>query len=240
MKLFFLGFLFFLSSSIFCQKIYHFDYLLEYNSQLKKGDSISKEFFYVNSKDNSYKMRVVEKDSLNFRIDFLDVTGNYAVVYILKDEFLKVTTITVPCKFVKYYSTRNLRTKHYSFSSLNDTIINKVSYYHYVLKSKSLQREKRKKLGRVHYIIDKESSFHFPFFFETLDFEVWKRDRNILNGVPYMEFFSDPVDKKVSRFRTFVNRKAISLQLTIPDECDYEKMIKNLSSIRINQSSKNQ
>lgn len=240
MKLFFVSFLLFLSSSIFSQKIYHFDYVLEYDSQLKKGDSISKEFFYVNSKDNSYKMRVVEKDSLNFRIDFLDVTGNYAVVYILKDDFLKVATITVPCKFVKYYSTRNLRTKDYSFSPLNDTVINKVSYYHYVLKSKSIQREKRKKLSRAHYIIDKESSFHFPFFFETLDLEVWIRDRSVLNGVPFMMFFSNPVDPKVSLFRTLVNRKTISIQLKIPDECDYEKMIKNLSSIRINQSPKNQ
>lgn len=235
MKLFFLGLFFVLSGSVLSQKTYNFDYVLAYDLQVKKGDSVLKEYFYTNSKDNSYKMRVVEKDSLNFTVNFFDVLGNHAVVYFSKADFLKATSITVPCKFVKYHITSNLRTKDYGFASLSDTVINGVSYYHYVLKSKSIEREKRKKLSRAHYIIDKGSSFHLPVFFRTLDVEVWKRERSVLNGIPFVEFVASTVNQEVSTVRKLVKREAISMQLLVPDECDSEKSGKNLSTKIINE-----
>lgn len=235
MRLFFLGFFFVFSGAVLGQKIYHFDYVLAYDLHFNKGKSVLKEYFYTNSKDNSYRMRVIEKDSLNFTVDFLDVVGNHAVVYFSKADFLKATSITVPCKFVKYFSTVNLRTKDYGFASLNDTVINGVSYYHYVLKSKSIQREKREKLSRAHYIIGKESVFHFPFFFRTLDLEVWKRERSVPNGIPFIEFFAYPVNQEVSTIRKLVKREAISMHLTVPDECDYEKTRWNVSTKIVNE-----
>lgn len=240
MRILFLGLFFVLSGSVLSQKTYNFDYVLTYDLQVKKGDSVLKEYFYTNSKDNSYKMRVIEKDSLNFTVEFLDVVGNHAVLYFSKADFLKATSITVPCKFVKYYSTSNLATKDYGFTALNDTVVNGVSYYHYVLKSLSKQMEKRKKLSRAHYIIDKESSFHLPIFFRTLDVEVWKMGRSVLNGIPIVEFVASAVNEEVSTIRKLVKREAISMKLIVPNECDYEKRKENISTIRINQSAQYQ
>lgn len=240
MRLFILGFLIVVSNSLYSQKTYSFDYLLEYELKIKEGMPIQKEYFYINSKDNSYRMHVVEKDALSFTVDFLDVSGNHAVMFLSKSDFFKAKSITVPCEFIRYYSNKYLRYKDYVFSSLNDTVINGVSYYHYVLKSKSIHRESRKKLSRAHYITDKESSFNLPFFFRVLDLEVWKRDRSVLNGIPFIEFLVYPVNKKVSDIRNLVKRERVSMQLLVPDECDYEKMRKNLSTIRIKRSTQYQ
>jgi hypothetical protein len=236
MRVLFLGLFFVLSGSVLSQKTYSFDYVLEYNTQVKEGAPIKKEYFYTNSKDNSYKLHVVDKDSLNFTVDFLDVIGNHAVLYFSKADFLKATSITVPCKFVKYFSTVNLRTKDYGFASLNDTVVNGVSYFHYVLKSISSKREKRNKLSRAHYIIEKESVFHLPVFFRSLDLEVWKRVRSVPNGIPFIEFFVNPVNQEVSTIRKLVKKEAISMQLTVPDECDSEKTRRNVSAKIVNES----
>nr|WP_315170091.1 hypothetical protein [uncultured Flavobacterium sp.] len=235
MKLFFLGLFFVLYSSVFSQKIYYFDYVLEYDLHVKKSDPAQKEYYYINSKDNSYKMRVVEKDSLNFKVNFLDVAGNSAVVYFSKADFLKATSITIPCKFIKYYSTSNLRTKDYSFSSLNDTVINGISYYHYVLKSKSVKREKKQKLSRAHYVLDKGSFFHFPFFFNTLDFEVWKKERSVINGIPFVEYWAGTVKDDLFMIRRLFREESINMQLVISDECDYEKTRWNVSTKIVNE-----
>lgn len=232
MRLFFLGLLIVASNSLYSQKTYTFDYVLQYDLQIKKGAPIQKEYYYINSKDNSYKMSVVEKDSLNFTINFLDYVGNHAVVYFAKAEFLKSESISIPCKFVQIYGTNKLQTKNYDFSSLNDTLIYGVSYYHYVLKSSSIQREKRKKISRAHYIIDKESAFHLPIFFEDTAYEEWKVEKSIPNGFVFMEFCANTVNQELFLIRRLVKKESINKQLVVPDECDYEKFRKRIISLR--------
>lgn len=231
MRIFFLGLFFVFSSSVLSQKIYYFDYVLVYDLQGEKGDSVVKEFFYTNSKDNSYKLRVIEKDSLNFKLDFLDFMGNHAVVYLSKADFFKAESITIPCKFISHYQTHEIQSKNYDFLNLKDTVIDDVSYYHYVLKSNSLEREKKKKLAKAHYIIDKNSSFHLPFLIEDTAFEEWKVERNIPNGIPVLEFLASSVDKKFYMTRKLILKESVAKQLYISKDCDYSqidvKRIKN-------------
>jgi hypothetical protein len=224
MRLFFLGFLIFASSSVFSQKIYSFDYVLQYDFEGKEGAPIQKEYFYTNSKDNSYKLHVLEKDSLNFKLDFMDFKGMHAVVYLSKADFFIAESITVPCKFVSRYQTNKFQTKNYDFLPLQDTVIHQVPYYHYVLKSNSVKREKKKKLAKAHYIIDKNSSFHLPLFIEDTAFEEWKVERNIPNGIPVLEFLESSVDKKIDMTRKLIRKESVTKRLLISKDCDYVQM----------------
>lgn len=220
MKFYFVGLLILASNILFSQKTYDFDYVLEYDFQLKKGSPIKKEYFYTNSKDNSYKLHIIDVDSLNFKLDFMDFSGNHAVVNFSKADFSKAQSITIPCKFVRRYQTNKFQTKNYSFVELKDTVVEGLTYYHYVLKSNSLKRELKKKLARSHYIVDKNSSFHLPILFEDTSFEEWKAEQNIPNGIPFIQFIQSNVDKKLHLIRKLVFMESIVKQLFIPNNCD--------------------
>ena len=223
MKSQFLLFLFFTTSFItFGQKKYSFDYAIEYNFQKNETSKVEKEIFLTNSKDNSYVLRVIDKDSLNYRIFFVDQNGTLSDTYISKKDFFKAETFELKCEFASRYSNPyKYQTDNYDFIIQKDTLIDNSDYQMYIIKSNKSKRAKRKKLGTTHFIIEKNTYFHLPIFEEPTSYEEWKKEKNIPNGIPKQFYFTKYSDNKRLCMHNLVHFVKINKFLVIPKECDF-------------------
>lgn len=234
MKLLLTTFLLF-STFCFSQKIYEFDYLIEYeitflkNSikvndvKLRKQIRTKKVYYLTNSNNNDYHARITEMDSLTNKMVFTDNNGVSANVTFLKSGLDKAEYIDIDCKNVmRYQSQFKYQIKNYDFFKLHDTVINGKTFYKYKLQSIKPKRTKRKKLGVLYYIIDKETSFHLPILDFTTAYEEWKSGSNITNGIFFERYFIGFFGDLVSKERLIKYWK-IDKKIVINDECDYTK-----------------
>ena len=141
-----------------------------------------------------------------------------------KVDFYKAETITNNCEqTLRYFSIGKEKIEDYSFINLKDTIIKDTVYYHYVIKSnKSIKYQKRKKIVSAHFIVDKSSPDFAPFLYQSIMYEEWKINKNILNGYPKLIYFINYNGTKCSELR-LIKAVKIDKYLTIPDECNYTK-----------------
>lgn len=221
LKLLLLVFLF--STLTFCQKKYAFDYILEYKYQLSDTSKVEIQYFLTNSKDNSYFINVKDKDSLNFTLNFVDYNGIKSVFYLDKVAFSKAESISLECKLISknYNPFIAQRTKEYDFKMEKDTVIEGNYFSQYLIRSNSPKREKKKKLGAIVYVVEKNSAFHFPLLDHPTAYEEWKLEKNIPNGIPKFMYFKDFINNKKSQIFRLVQYVKINKYLIIPEECDY-------------------
>jgi hypothetical protein len=184
------------------KKEYAFDYLIEYKSNIYK-DSImktEKRYYLTNSKDNSYSALIFEKDSLTFEIVFRDYNKKQAKFYLNKIDFFKAEYLTVDKSLVNTFNTKdqyNHLIKKYDFITLKDTIIGNESYYHYALKSNNPKRTKRKKIGELHHIINKNTAFHKPILKNPTAYAEWKTKPNAIPNGIFKLVYKMSYDKKI-------------------------------------------
>lgn len=218
--------IFFLSISTFCfaQKEYRFDYMLEYETTIYRDSVIKfKEYYLTNSKMNNYLAVLKEKDSLYYEFFLTDENGIHADAKILKTDFYKAEFINVDCNSVlPYQNPYKHKTKRYDFYNLKDTIINDTAYYHYKMQSNNSRREKSKKVGSEHYIVNKKTAFHLPILRFPTAYEYWKKKKNIPNGIG-IDHFSMSYYNELVYQQKLINTIKIETKIIIPKECDYTK-----------------
>lgn len=215
----------FLLLNVLClkaQKIYNFNYILEFEVKNNMNSTKSVKLFYlVNSKDNSYKVeaRNIKPDSLNF--NFLDHNGKSSNSIFKMEDFLKAETISCDCNNVNYYSNPyKYKVKDYYFENLNDTIIDGKTLHHYVIKSnKSIKYQKRKKIHQYHYFVKKDDFSFLPILYSITPYEEWKKEKNIPNGM-LVYFYMKNLEGEKIHIMKLKNYLEESRYLTIPKECD--------------------
>ena len=223
----------------YSQKKYLFDYMMEYDFKYTDTSRVRKKIVLTNSKDNSYILTVSEKDSLNFQLDFLDINGIRTIVYLDKKSFIKAESISIKCDFVWVSDCiSNFKPKKNRFINKSDTLVDSEYYPHYILKSNNPKREKRKKLGTRHFIIEKNTPFHLPILnlLTPMDYNEWKLEKNIPNGILKEMFLETYRTNKCLNFYKLKQFAKINKYLVVPEECDYTKpevIKKRFSSFKV-------
>ena len=83
-------------STSYSQTNFQFDYFLEYNLINHIDSTKSEKIFYLtNSKDNSFFVKITEKDSLNYRLLFIKHDHLYSDIKVLKNSFNKGEIINI-------------------------------------------------------------------------------------------------------------------------------------------------
>jgi hypothetical protein len=227
--LFFLCFLYSILS--IGQRKYFFDYFIEYDFQSSETENRKKVFLLTNSKDNSYYIRVFEKDSLTYNVYFLDSNGIFSTAYIDKKDFLAAETISLKCNFITHFSNPfKYQVDNYHFENKNDTIIDKESFKYYILKSNNPKREKRKKLAVNHYVVERNTEFHLPILVNFVTaLEEYKVDNIIPNGIAKVLYIKSFYKKKLGIYSLNYFVK-INKFLIVPKECSNLISIKETKS----------
>lgn len=119
----------------------------------------------------------------------------------------------------KYQYPYEKKLKKYTLVNLRDTLINGVSYYHYQMKHIKM----KKKHITVHFIVDKNSPECMPFFYNDLFQEIWKKNKIVPNGLPFIIFHKNFKNEITYRME-LKNAIKINKFFIIPDECDYIKI----------------
>ena len=220
MKLITLLFIVFIANCS-AQKMYTFDYFLEYEKTFYKEDSIkSKRIYLTNSKDNSYYAKLTSIDSLEFKLVFVDYDKVYADVRVLKADFYKTEFINIAYdKVIRHRGLHKKSSKNYDYFLLNDTLVNKkeCSVYKFAPSYRSKKRQRISAATNL-YIVDKSTSFHMPILFRSLAYKKWELEKKIPYGI-FVEkklingLNEDHSSEKLLRY-TKINKK-----IKMPKEC---------------------
>jgi hypothetical protein len=136
---------------------------------------------------------------------------------------LETKLITINCIAISYNSEYPFKhkVKEYYFENLKDTIIDEVSYYHYVIKSnKPLKYQKRKNIAQSHFVVDKNSPSFLPFFKHPTIYEEWKTDmKAIPNGIIKIKYNTNWENKITDKW-VLEKITPIEKELIIPEDCD--------------------
>jgi len=138
MKFLFAFVLMFFFSNCFSQdepkyKVFSFDYVLEYETTLVNKSDKFISYSYINSKDNSFSLSVINnkkigKDSV--KLSFHEIKNRYAHAKVSEKVFKEFDTINFKCSYSK--DTLDLSKKEtWKYVKIKDTIVNngKVSKY---------------------------------------------------------------------------------------------------------------
>lgn len=219
-----------LLTGFYCQaqdKVYTFDYLLEYDCTYYHYDTpengkVSKNFkiyYYINSKDNSYKAELREIDSLDMYMTFREENGNSAHVHFAKKDILNVDVFKILCNNVAHYNYPHSRlTRLYDFTKDKDTIVADKQYGIYTFSVKDPKKRIRKKLSNTTYVIDENIKSHRPLFPYSLNYEIWKKNQ-ITNGMTVDYKVYNDSDQLSVNF-TLVTYRKVTKKVVIPAACN--------------------
>lgn len=210
------------SLSMFSQKKYSFDYIIEYNFQKNEISKIEKRYLLTNSQDDSYSVYLYEEDNLNLRMDFKDEKGIRSISIIDKIDFFRAETILLNCEIIHYQKDkRTSDSGKFDFIIKKDTLINGISYQNYAMKYHKNAESKRYNRGISQYIVEKNTEFHLPLIMFSSMFDVSATSKNRPNGIA-KEIFSLSHDGKnyefIYKLLQFVK---INKFIEIPAKCDY-------------------
>lgn len=184
-RLFFLFLMLTVFSSGYSQKKYAFDYMLVYDFKMNDTSKVKEVFFYTNSQDNSYFLRVYEKDSLNYSIYFRDQKGFYSDFGSPRNEFLQLSKTVLTCDFLRILDNHfKYQTDNYEFKNKEDTLVGNEYHPFYIFKSNNPKQEKKKKLATTYYYLENNTEFHLPLLEHDTAYEEWKLEKNIPSGIP--------------------------------------------------------
>lgn len=225
-NLFLIPFLFF-AMTIYGQKEFKFDYMLKYDYQNTDTSKVKTVYILTNSKDNSYKLELSPSDSLKFDLYFRHEDIATATGAITEKELLESQYFTFDCENIMRYSNPfKDKVENYDFSLKQDTVIGQEKLAYYILKSNKPKKEKRKKLGTLHYMVAENTSFHLPLLRHPTAYEEWKSNPNIPNGIPKVMYFT--AYGKTNREMIYTLREILKIDKTasIPSGCDYVNNLK--------------
>ncbi len=211
--------LLFVSVTVFSQKTYEFDYLLEYDFYWDYRTLEPTKYIYLtNSQNNEYSAVLTEKDSATLKLDFLDHKGNHSINDIGKEEIIKSNNFNVKCGDVRPHSnTKKSIIKRFDFIILNDTLISGKAFGHYILKSRRNDNS-----AIEHYIVNTSFDSHLPILRYATAFGKWELIKNLPNGIISEKYLISAKGKK--RHKLVLKKYTeINKVILIPEDCDYSK-----------------
>ncbi len=222
-KIFFLFLMGAMFSSGYSQKKYAFDYMLVYDFKFNDTSKVKEVFFYTNSKDNSYLLRIYEKDSLNCSISFKDQNGIQSKFESPRNKFLQLSKINLSCEFIRnLYNPFKYQTDNYEFINKKYALMEGEYHPFYILKSNNPKREKKKKLATFYYYLENDTEFHFPLLEHETAYEEWKLERNIPNGIPKEMYYLSYGKVEILMLYKLKRIVKIDKILTIPEDCNFK------------------
>ncbi|NLP59489.1 hypothetical protein [Lutibacter sp. B1] len=218
-------------TKFYAQKTYEFDYVIEYETTFYKDSIKTKNshfrdhqkkihrYYLTNSKNNDYFAIIIEKDSLNYRVMFIDYNGIYSDVIFSKSDLNNAEFINIKCENVsKYFNPQKYQSKNYDFFVLNDTVINNKSFSMYKFSSIKPKIEKRKKLGTDFFIINKSTDFHLPILTHSTEYEKWNLKKNIPNGIMKERYLINYFGK-ISQHEKLIKYEKTDKKIIVPKGC---------------------
>lgn len=103
-----------------------------------------------------------------------------------------------------------------------DIVIDEKSYGYYVLHSINFKKADRKKLGSIHYSIEKETQFHLPISRELFHNKEWRLKNKMTNGIYYKKQYLNN-DSTLFMTETLENLFEVKKRFVIPDACNYSR-----------------
>jgi len=203
------------------QSSYSFDNFITYKFKSYTGSLDNKTLYYMtNSRDNSYYVKIEHIDSLNLELEFVVQDKLWTKQQLKKEDFSKAENINLICDgSLIFENDFKYKTKDYAYKNLNDTLLDSIKLISYKLEyTGKRQRKKSFPVGSNHYIIKDSTQFHLPLLTHATEFEEWKKERNIPNGIFKEKIFYDYKDRLKYKY-ILQNIHQINKSLIVPDNC---------------------
>lgn len=178
------------------ERIYEFDYFLEYATTGGESLEGTHSFFeLINSKDNSYSINLRDKGSDSLLVYFNDYNNLYASGEILKTDLVKQDTLDFKCGYKEHIRDNlitNLRKEQYQFKlnyhKLKDTIIDSKEAVKY-----AIINERKLKKGKINVdefiVVEKNDDFKKVNINNYYKLEQWNRSNIKTKGLVAYKFF---------------------------------------------------
>lgn len=211
-----------LASVLNAQKVYQFDYALEFEaiSYKEQTNKVRKFYHFINSKNNKIYLSYHRSFVGSFHAQFHDFDGYVMHEKVDSVTFMMSNELFFNCNhFEKMKSNKRYFKKLYKFENLNDTLINGKEYHHYVYKaakkSSFYYRNKRKEF---HFVVHKNQPNFLPYLYFSNAYLTWNHHKCIPNGSLYLLYIKDEkgeIEYK-ARVRQIIE---IDKKLILPDDC---------------------
>lgn len=200
----------------FAQTTYHFNQMLTYKHTDHLNPEKNSEIIYlINSADNSYFIRLEQTTDSNYKLYFRHRDHTSAAMHVTKMA-LKNGDFRANCdSLYRYENPYKYQTKNYDFTTVKDTTINSTGYKYYSMSHKNPKKAKRRKAGRLMYVVDTTYQ-NLPLFIMETPYEEWKLERNVPNGVLQEYHFYDYKNRFASS-ETLIGHDIVHKTLFIPD-----------------------
>lgn len=211
-------FLFLFSMAGFSQKTYTFDYSLKYELTVNDDPHAQEYLYYINSKENSYRLRLKEMDSLQYELYFDVNDGPHFQVSAKKKDFEEALFLNATCDYVNisHYSLKRSG-ENYDYYKLKDSIAEGKKLAHYVYKATNPRKEKRKNWGRSHYLIDTSFVGMKPILIHDSGHE--ETNHFLPNGI-LKERFSINFNGEMTGYWKLVEVTKADFKINISEVCD--------------------
>jgi len=207
-----------MSTFVFSQDKYEFDYLLTYKSIFEDSTKTTTKQFLTNSKDNAYFAMISDKSKSESKLHFTDHRGLHVNVFFDKTELAHAEQINIICDFVlKFNRGAQNKTKHYQYINYGDQKI-ELTKFDYTLTSINPRRAKRKKLGTYGYILNDSIKFHLPLLITHLEYEEFLTESNIPNGIFKDRSFTN-YQGQVEHTYQLIKVERVTKVIIIPSNC---------------------
>ncbi|WP_223035027.1 hypothetical protein [Hanstruepera marina] len=165
------------------QKVYEFDYILEYNFYNENTDRAQRNFRLINSKNKNYSALLVDLNKNQFKIMFLDKERLSSESVIDKESFVNAMTINLGSNYRPYSGNHNY--KKAILEQLQDTIIDgsKYKFYRYVIK--------KKKIIETYFAVQEISDFNYLAFSSYYNYKKYNPKIKCPNGVLKLLYYLD-------------------------------------------------
>lgn len=204
----------------FSQKEYDFDYLITYESIFNDSIKKSSKQFLTNSKDNSYFAIISKKSESESELHFTDQNGIHLNVFFNNTELTNAEIINIKCKFVFNFKNDTKKYKnHYDYNILNNPKSEGENSYDYKLQPINEKRARRKKVGTYKYMLLDTLKLHLPILISHLEFEEWKSNPIIPNGIFKERIFVNYLGNIEHQY-ILIKIEEITKKIIIPSNCE--------------------
>ncbi len=218
--------LFFLliSTGLFSQKKYSFDYLIEYDFQENEKSRVKKRYILTNSKDNTYDLLVWQSSAKNINIFFcVDLEGIRILKHIPARDLFSNEKLFINCNdYIVGRISSIYNDKKYRFTVHRDSMMLTDTLQHYQMDIISKKLKKQYKFGTSHYLVEKETQFHLPLMRFSEKFDARITSKNIPNGIANEMYTINDFRHTKEYHYKLVNYVKIEKEIIISNHCEQQ------------------
>lgn len=220
-----------ISSIIYSQETYTFDYQIEYdvsysNDSLYYANGITKNparqpkiIYLTNSKDNSYYLKVVKKNDLVVQLFFRNNEKFYTYDVMGKQNFNVADVIEMNCdisyRYRKFWNSYD-NPEYYDLKNIPDTVSNDYNFKRYDF---SIVKHKLDRMqSRERFIVDTSGVNHLPLLTSRTQYSLWKESQKLPNKI-FLEKHSINEKGEIWRTARLSSIKSRILNVSFKNSC---------------------